>query len=736
MEYAMAVKTPAPQRAAGRKKLAKEHKALPDGSFPIPNTDYLHKAIQAVGRAAPGKRPALAKLIRKRAKQLGSAGMAVLQGSWADSKQSPKEMANSLYKQLLECKYTPEQAALELKLTMPLLIVELASSDTKKKPWDPDNDNDDDDSASGDTDKDYAGSLSPKALAVFKKLKGKGWSDAKAMAFAKNADRGFNKKTEMSNTDEAVELATLGHWVGLGRGKGWKFVSSGGTSTPVSNTEKGAYDAHKAGGATHAEALSHVLSGRSEASVKAHNTASATAKATISAEHQKLLDARKAARAKYPAGHEERLKAERAVRQSRKAGKVGTPEANAPEPKTTTFGSHGKVPGTKEDIIQHLVREHGVSESMLRAGATRGDASGGANRSLVGLKGTWKAWHNAPGDTSDTTGLTSRMVKTAADLKSQGYDHAASELGRSVAHVRAGSIDKAHDKLISAQDELHSKTGDLAHPLQRQMERHRKDLDNPAISGNRVDEDAGKGRFEAPEHLHVSEKDMTPGADRMSNAERSAEYQRLTKSAEDPDAASKKTARSVSRDLVSGGHAKSRTESTNPRTSFTPGHTVNWSQSENAAHVGYRDNDWQNRSASAKVARNNKLGQYADTLRKAGYNPSVRSYGATGENYLHVPAKTPAVTKPDAASKPAKTEVAKDIKNLSKNQRTAYQALRNGNWSHAAAMARVKPTTDAQALSALSPHEKIVYAEAVRAGLDHAKALRQVRPQGLSRKRT
>lgn len=179
----MAVKTPAPQRAAGRRRLAKAKKALPDGSFPIPNVSYLGKAIRAVGRAAPGKRPALARLIRKRAHELGSAGMAKLKGSWADSTQSTKAMANALNAQLIECGYTPEQAALELTRTLPLLRpLEFAGG----KKQDPDSDGDDDSSSSGDTDDDYAGKLSGKQLSVYKKLLARKWPAARAYKFACN----------------------------------------------------------------------------------------------------------------------------------------------------------------------------------------------------------------------------------------------------------------------------------------------------------------------------------------------------------------------------------------------------------------------------------------------------------------------------------------------------------------------------------------------------------------------
>lgn len=53
--------------------------------------------------------------------------------------------------------------------------------------YDPDSDGDDDASPSGDTDKDYAGSLSPKGQAIYKKLIAKGFPPARALVFAKRA---------------------------------------------------------------------------------------------------------------------------------------------------------------------------------------------------------------------------------------------------------------------------------------------------------------------------------------------------------------------------------------------------------------------------------------------------------------------------------------------------------------------------------------------------------------------
>lgn len=152
----MAVATPAPERAAGRRRLARQSKALPDGSFPIPNVSYLKKAIRAVGRASAGKRPAIARLIRKRARQLGAWN--VVKGSWADNAQSAKAMAHALNGQLIELGFSPELAKAETQATMAFMLREfaapvtsstdgprvttLASGGGRKKRYDPDNDGD------------------------------------------------------------------------------------------------------------------------------------------------------------------------------------------------------------------------------------------------------------------------------------------------------------------------------------------------------------------------------------------------------------------------------------------------------------------------------------------------------------------------------------------------------------------------------------------------------------------
>jgi hypothetical protein len=53
-----------------RERLAKEGKAMPDGSFPIRNINDLKNAIQAHGRSKPGARAAVKKHIMRRAKAL------------------------------------------------------------------------------------------------------------------------------------------------------------------------------------------------------------------------------------------------------------------------------------------------------------------------------------------------------------------------------------------------------------------------------------------------------------------------------------------------------------------------------------------------------------------------------------------------------------------------------------------------------------------------------------------
>lgn len=57
----------------GRRKMAKSKTAMPDGSFPIPNTDFLKKAIKAFGRAK--NKDATKAWIKKRARALGASSL-------------------------------------------------------------------------------------------------------------------------------------------------------------------------------------------------------------------------------------------------------------------------------------------------------------------------------------------------------------------------------------------------------------------------------------------------------------------------------------------------------------------------------------------------------------------------------------------------------------------------------------------------------------------------------------
>ena len=54
-----------------RARLAREGKALPDGSYPQPDCDAVRRAHQAYGRAPDSHRADLARLTNKRNRELG-----------------------------------------------------------------------------------------------------------------------------------------------------------------------------------------------------------------------------------------------------------------------------------------------------------------------------------------------------------------------------------------------------------------------------------------------------------------------------------------------------------------------------------------------------------------------------------------------------------------------------------------------------------------------------------------
>lgn len=57
-----------------RRRLAKEGRAMPDGSFPIVDCTDARNAIRAQGRAAPEKRGRVRAFIRRRVRALGCTG--------------------------------------------------------------------------------------------------------------------------------------------------------------------------------------------------------------------------------------------------------------------------------------------------------------------------------------------------------------------------------------------------------------------------------------------------------------------------------------------------------------------------------------------------------------------------------------------------------------------------------------------------------------------------------------
>lgn len=91
--------------AEERRRLAKEGKALPDGSFPIVNKGDLTNAIKAIGRA--GNRAAAMKHIKKRARALGATDM--LPEDWRDSMSDELENVEEVEQPTDELTKTPEK---------------------------------------------------------------------------------------------------------------------------------------------------------------------------------------------------------------------------------------------------------------------------------------------------------------------------------------------------------------------------------------------------------------------------------------------------------------------------------------------------------------------------------------------------------------------------------------------------------------------------------------------------
>jgi hypothetical protein len=100
-----------------RKKLAKEGKALPDGSYPISNESDLRNAIQGYGRSRPSRRAAVRRHIMKRARSMGKAEL--IPEKWKSASiveeetQALREYASQVKNSLLEAKTENSEAVIE-----------------------------------------------------------------------------------------------------------------------------------------------------------------------------------------------------------------------------------------------------------------------------------------------------------------------------------------------------------------------------------------------------------------------------------------------------------------------------------------------------------------------------------------------------------------------------------------------------------------------------------------------
>lgn len=219
---------------ATRNALAAKDQALPDGGYPVPDVNFLKRAIQSIGRTPSEKRPALIAYLRKRAKALGATdlltkgalamsreeyksllelagvlagggdvlpqGTAVNKGSGADKKPpvskvkaSPLKTAKgkAIYAQLCGKGYPPALAMKAAqKAEQGLKVGEMANVPPGDVPGSKDADGDTD----GDTPADVAakkklGLKNRQALAVYKKARKKGLPHPMAIKAAKFKDK-------------------------------------------------------------------------------------------------------------------------------------------------------------------------------------------------------------------------------------------------------------------------------------------------------------------------------------------------------------------------------------------------------------------------------------------------------------------------------------------------------------------------------------------------------------------
>jgi hypothetical protein len=145
---------------------------MPDDSFPVPNLDFLKRAIQSLGRTAAAKRPSVVAFLRKRAKALGATAL-LKKGALA---MSNEDLMND------ELLLAGINEAIELAGALPTFAPATSSSDGPRV------------SAQA-----KLGLKSGKAVGVYAKLRKKGIPHSAAHAAAKKVDSGYG----MSNSPKA-----------------------------------------------------------------------------------------------------------------------------------------------------------------------------------------------------------------------------------------------------------------------------------------------------------------------------------------------------------------------------------------------------------------------------------------------------------------------------------------------------------------------------------------------------
>lgn len=169
--------------SASRRTLTKQGEAMPGGRYPIPNLDFLKRAIRSIGRTPPNKRAAVVAWIKKRAKALGATKLV--------ANLSSLEEAIELSGQIATPPHLVPGARNKLtgKGAVPAIADKNAGASKKM--------------ADGNA-KPVNGLKSPKAQALFSKMVKKGFPKSMALKAARKVDQ---DSAELSNQTEAIELA-------------------------------------------------------------------------------------------------------------------------------------------------------------------------------------------------------------------------------------------------------------------------------------------------------------------------------------------------------------------------------------------------------------------------------------------------------------------------------------------------------------------------------------------------